>query len=375
MREFDVVIVGAGIIGLAHAYAFAKRGKKVAVFEKSPRPLGASIRNFGMVWTIGQPPGQMIDIATTSNRLWREFLTDSKTWHHESGALHLAYHDDELEVFEEFYAMSEGLGYACELKTKTEVESLSSVVRREGLRGGLMGTTELSVDPRLTLSVLPGYLQEKFGVEFFFETAVTHVEVNTVGNRYFQVRSEQTVICNGDDFETLFPEIYQGSGLGRCKLQMMRARFVMEGTKIGPHLCAGLTLLHYKNFSICKGLAALRQRYERDWPAQIEHGIHLLVSQHEHGEITVGDTHEYGMGPAPFLRADLDELVLDYLDTFLPRELFTITERWMGVYATYDAAPFFEKSISASVHTVTGVGGAGMTLSFGLGEHTAAKFD
>ena len=41
----DMLIVGAGILGLSHAYAAAKRGLKVTVFERSETPLGASLRS------------------------------------------------------------------------------------------------------------------------------------------------------------------------------------------------------------------------------------------------------------------------------------------------------------------------------------------
>ncbi len=62
----DLLIVGAGILGLSHAYAAAKRGLKVKVFERSATPLGASVRNFGQALVTGQPPGPMLDLARES---------------------------------------------------------------------------------------------------------------------------------------------------------------------------------------------------------------------------------------------------------------------------------------------------------------------
>jgi glycine/D-amino acid oxidase-like deaminating enzyme len=35
-RNAEIIIVGAGIIGLAHVYIAAKSGKKVVVFERTP---------------------------------------------------------------------------------------------------------------------------------------------------------------------------------------------------------------------------------------------------------------------------------------------------------------------------------------------------
>ncbi len=74
MERYDTAVVGAGILGLAHAYHLARKGQRVVVFERSPRAQGASIRNFGMLWPIGQPAGAMYQLARRSLEIWAEVL-------------------------------------------------------------------------------------------------------------------------------------------------------------------------------------------------------------------------------------------------------------------------------------------------------------
>ncbi|MFS9605306.1 FAD-dependent oxidoreductase, partial [Klebsiella pneumoniae] len=69
----DVAIVGAGILGLAHAAAAVKRGLRVTVFERSDIAVGASIRNFGQMLVTGQPPGIMLDLARESRALYLDW--------------------------------------------------------------------------------------------------------------------------------------------------------------------------------------------------------------------------------------------------------------------------------------------------------------
>ena len=43
----ELIIVGAGIVGLAHAFEAHRKGYTVRIIERAARPNGASIRNFG----------------------------------------------------------------------------------------------------------------------------------------------------------------------------------------------------------------------------------------------------------------------------------------------------------------------------------------
>jgi len=47
------IVVGAGIVGLAVTRALVIKGYQVEVFDRSAFAVGASIRNFGMIWPIG----------------------------------------------------------------------------------------------------------------------------------------------------------------------------------------------------------------------------------------------------------------------------------------------------------------------------------
>jgi D-hydroxyproline dehydrogenase subunit beta len=100
----------------------------------------------------------------------------------------------------------------------------------------------------------------------------------------------------------------------------------------------------------------------------VRHGIHVMVSQNGLGELTLGDSHEYGAEIAPFDKQEIDELILRYLDTFFNAPKLRIASRWNGVYVKHTTEPYFIARPVAGVTIVTGVGGAGMTLSFGLAE-------
>jgi glycine/D-amino acid oxidase-like deaminating enzyme len=75
MKNKTAIVVGAGILGLATARALAIRGFAVTVIEKSQFSLGASVRNFGMLWPVGQPEGKLYNRALRTKEIWLDYLT------------------------------------------------------------------------------------------------------------------------------------------------------------------------------------------------------------------------------------------------------------------------------------------------------------
>jgi FAD dependent oxidoreductase TIGR03364 len=212
-RSADVAIVGGGILGLAHAYAAARRGHNVVVFERNPRAAGASVRNFGMIWPIGQPHGEMHAMAMRSREIWTEVLHEAQLPHFLTGSLHVVYRSDEAAVAREFAELAPSLGYACQWLDAHAVLERSHAVRSEHLLGGLWSGTELTVDPRVTIAALPAFLSERFGVQFRFATAVRSIQLPLIEAGRDQWKADCAIVCGGDDFETLYPEHFAVAGL------------------------------------------------------------------------------------------------------------------------------------------------------------------
>jgi len=369
-HRVDVAIVGAGIVGLAHAYLAARSGRRVAVFERNPAAIGASVRNFGMIWPIGQPAGTLHEIALRSREIWLDVLQQARLPFLAAGSLHAAYREDEAAVGQEFGAKAPALGYECSWLTPKQALTLSSAIRPEGLLGALWSPTELTVDPRQIIRSLPNFLSERYGVQFFFNSAVQRVETAFLEVEEQRCEADLVIVASGDDFQTLFPEYFRQSGITRCKLQMMRTHPQPQGWALGPSLAFGLTFKHYPTFQICTSLQTLKDRIARETPEFERWGIHVMVSQNAAGELTIGDSHEYGLSVDIFDKPAVNTLILDYARQYLRVRSLEIAETWHGVYAKHPEHAYMRFSPADGVQVITVTSGIGMTMSFGIAEET-----
>lgn len=368
MSQPSAIVIGAGIVGLATARALAVKGYSVKVFERSHKAVGASIRNFGMVWPIGQA-GPLYERAIRSRDIWKEMGDSGAFWYEQPGSMHLAYHPDEWQVLQELYEQFR-TERSVELLTPQQVAGKSGAAVQQHLLGGLYSAEEIIVDPREAIATIPGYLYEKYGVEFFWNKCVSYISDNTVyiGNEE-EYEGDVIFICSGADFETLYPEAFAAYPLTKCKLQMMRIMAQPNDWRIGPALCGGLSLIHYKSFTAAPSLAALKKRYETTMADYLEWGIHVMVSQNGNGELTIGDSHEYSGTHDPFDKAFINTMILDYLKTFAQFKSNTVIQSWNGVYPKLtDGSTDIFFSPDPAVYVLNGLSGAGMTLSFGLAE-------
>jgi FAD dependent oxidoreductase TIGR03364 len=361
--SWDLVVVGGGIVGLAHAALAARGGRRVLLLERDPRALGASIRNFGMVWPIGQRPGPDRERALRSRAAWRETLAAAGLPFREDGSVHLAAHPLEESVLREYAASP--AGRETRWLDRGELEPAWTGLLADRVRGGLWSPTEMLVEPLATVRGLADWLAGLSNVTVRHGVTVTDVAPGRVRANRGEFSAERVLVATGSTHDTFHPDAWAAERVTRCRLLMLRVACPVHW-RLPAAVASGMSTIHYPGFAGCASREALRAHYRETFPALERDGVHLLVAQHRPGELIVGDSHEYGEAFEPFLPERVADIILDALDGLLALPERRVLERWDGVYLKHlGEAPYRAFEPEPGVRVVNAFGGAGMTLSFG----------
>jgi FAD dependent oxidoreductase TIGR03364 len=360
--EADVCVVGAGIVGLAHAHEALARGASVVVLERNDRAVGASVRNFGHGVVTAMGDGEPLEFALAARERWLELGARVDLGAVPAGSLIVARHEDELEVLD---------GVASDPRRQARIVTADELGRiapipTDGLLGGLHAPLDIRVDPRRAVAALAELLERDSHGRVVWNAPVQAVEPGALSADGVTVSAPVIVLCPGPDYDTL-PAGAGASrpGLTRCKLQMQRVASP-GGARYRPALLTGLSLLRYPAFEAQPGFERVRARLAAERPELVDAGIHLIVTQLPDGDLIIGDTHEYGDAVSPFNDARLDALVLAEAARLLGAERLDVRERWHGVYPVLENEQFLVESPMAGVLLVEIVSGIGMTTAFGL---------
>jgi FAD dependent oxidoreductase TIGR03364 len=327
-----------------------------------------------MFWPIGMPAGELRDLAMESRDFWLTLSREAGVWMKPCGSLQIAQREDELQVLREFAERAPDLGISCQLLTPREARLKSPAVNIDSCIGALFSPDEACINSRHAVHQTRIWLTRRFGIALREGTAV---EVDWDHTRLADqtiIAHDRAVVCSGAEIEALFPAEIAATGLRICKLQMLKTVQQPPGWDIGCHLASGLSLRHYKSFEICPSISALRDRVASETPELDRFGIHVMAAQNDEGEVLLGDSHEYGPQPDPFDKAEIEHLILRELRKFITLPDWTIAERWSGFYAKHPLRPSIHLQPRPHVHLVTGVGGAGMTLSFAAAERMWSRW-
>lgn len=364
------IVIGSGIMGLATARVLGLRGFETLVLERNPKAQGSSIRNFGMVWPIGQPEGQALEWALKSRSIWLELASQGAIWHQKSGSIMALRNAYELALAHNFLDVERGRTLS--MLHAEEAVARAPYLKRQGLLGALYSDSEIIVEARQAIRVIPDLLSATSNIRFRFNTAVKETATGyVITARGEKIDADIIVICNGYDFATLYPAFFDTVPMTLSVLQMLRSEALSLET---PPICAGLTFLHYPSYQKLENLEEYKVFCGQRYPKLIEYGIHLLVSQNEQRCLTIGDSHVYGRDIDPFREEEIDSAILDYFHEVFDIPELKIKQRWNGTYAKLtNGFNHLLQEVDKGVWVFNGPGGAGMTLSFGMADDLIAK--
>lgn len=193
----DVVVVGAGIIGLACAWRARQRGLSVLVIDGSAAGSGSSGVAAGMLAPVTEAEfgeQDLLRLNLAGFELWDEFAADlgSELHHHRTGALAVAADRDDAEELRRLHQFQRSLGLESEWLTPSECRRLEPALSPR-VGGAIFAPHEQHLDP---VAVVQALLAE--GLEVVEGDPVVAVEDRGVRARSGATfEADQIVIAAG----------------------------------------------------------------------------------------------------------------------------------------------------------------------------------
>jgi len=164
--DFDVCIVGAGAVGLACGYAFARQGKSVVVLEENDARIGAGVssRNSEVIHAgLHYAPGSLkANLCVAGRRLLYDFLAAHRVAFDKCGKLIVATEESEIAAIEVLAARGE----ANDVEGVERLTARQALALEPGLRtvGALYSAESGVMDAHGYMDALVGEIESRGGV-------------------------------------------------------------------------------------------------------------------------------------------------------------------------------------------------------------------
>lgn len=369
-KRYDLLVVGAGIVGLAHAYEARKRGLSVAVIEQNAQCTGASIRNFGFITVSGQSSQDTWLRAVYSAQVWRALAGLAKIRILHQGTWILCQRPEAVEVAKAFLKTS--MGAECTFHPKASYKDLAShgFINTNSLRlqeslGLLYSPHEFRVESKEAIPQLANYLQTELDVNFYWNTEVLSIDDSFIQTSNDRIDASRVVICPGAQLTGIAKSYIEKHHLELCTLQMLRVK-VQDGFILPGSVMTDNSLARYLGWSDLPEATALKERIVQEMPEYIKEGIHLIVVQSADGSLIVGDSHRYGSSEDVFASSKIDQLIIELMYRVLNITEHKVIERWTGVYPSSKVQDALIEKVSSRIRVAIVSSGTGASTAFGL---------
>ncbi|MFM7429544.1 MAG: TIGR03364 family FAD-dependent oxidoreductase, partial [Flammeovirgaceae bacterium] len=359
-NQFDVVVVGAGVLGTFHAYHAARQGKKVLLVEKDNYPVQATVRNFGQVVPSGMGK-EWFDYGVRGTEIYKTIQSEFDLSIRTNGTLYIASDPDEQQLIHELKSSMDARAYPSVLMTSEQCVAKWPALKKSYCKEGLFFAQEVSAEPDRMIHQLLKYCTDKFKSLIYrpntavIDCQVSGSSVKIVSTAKEEFTSDKAIICNGGEFKLLFPDLFRTSGIVISKLQMMKT-LPMTEVNLEGNILTGLTIRRYESFQECHSYSTIQTpehlKELKTW------GIHILFKKAMDGSIILGDSHEYAdvshIDDLGFSQNEyINRLMLQEAQRIVNFDVTKIATTWSGFYPQHSEKGIVEIDIEDRIHIRT----------------------
>jgi len=201
-KQADVVIVGAGVMGICTAWELQKLGISVVVCEKGRVAAEQSSRNWGWIRQTGRDADELPIMMDSLSR-WKEIARDTKDNNlifSEQGVLYLANTSEKMQRLETFAALAKLHGLDSQLLSAESTKQHIPNYQGE-LLGGLFTASDGRIEPWGAVPALARACA-KAGVHISESCAVRNIEqtnaaVSRVVTEHGTINTSKVLVAGG----------------------------------------------------------------------------------------------------------------------------------------------------------------------------------
>jgi glycine/D-amino acid oxidase-like deaminating enzyme len=339
-RNFDVAVIGAGIVGVACALEFARAGMRVAILERDAVASGATGAAMGHIVVMDDSPAQLA-LTRFSQSLWSELAPElpSGAEYYRPGTIWIASDEGEMAEVQRKFESYRSHGIPCELLDSRALAQAEPNLRRS-LAGGLLVTNDAVLDPQRAAEYLIAEAQ-KLGTVLITGHAVTSASHGCVTLDNGEILHSTSIINAAG---ALAPEISRGIPVRKRK----------------GHLILTESYPGYARHQL------VELGYLKGAHASEAESVAFNVQPRLSGHLLIGSSRQFGVED-PGLEQHILDAMTERAAFYMPGlPSLKAIRSWTGFRAaTPDKLPLIGPTEDSTILLATGHEGLGITTSLG----------
>jgi glycine/D-amino acid oxidase-like deaminating enzyme len=343
-RSFDIIIVGAGIVGAACAAECARAGLKVLVLDRGPVGGGTTGAGMGHIVVMDDSEAQCA-LTSYSRALWQQLVCDlpPEVEYDQCGTLWLAADDEEMHEVHRKHRHYSERGVRVEVLDEVGVRAAEPNLRT-GMAGGLRVPDDAVLYPPCAASFLLDQAKQ-YGAEI--RTAVTVSELLPEGGVALaegsSISAERTVNATGPWSPALTPGLPVRKRKGHLVVTDRHPGFV-----------------HHQIVEL--GYLKSAHGVSKD-------SVAFNIQPRKTGQVLIGSSRQFDAEGNEVDQVILDRMLNRAIEYMPALGQLSSTRVWTGHRAaTPDKLPLIGPSVqSERIWMATGHEGLGITTSLGTG--------